>query len=82
MPLRSLIARSIDPQPTSGRLSRTLTATTAESHEDDEHVDRIGPRNIFGRVDFADNDARPESGRKRKFLRRPAQPDGRFHVHI
>lgn len=82
MPLCTLIGRSIDPQPTSGCLSCALTTTTAESHEDDEHVDRIGPRNVVGWIDFADNDTCSESGRKRKLLRRSVEPDRHVHVHI
>lgn len=82
MPLRSLITRSVDPQPTSCGLSCTLAAAATEPHEDDEHVDRVGSRDIVRRIDFADNVARSEPGRQRKLLRRPAEPDGHFHVHI
>lgn len=82
MPLCALIGRSIDPQPTSGRLSCPLTATAAESHEDDEYVNRFRSRNILRRVDFADNDSRSESECERKLLCRSAQPDRHLHIHI
>lgn len=82
MPLCALITRSVDPQQTSRRLSRSLATAAAEPHEDDEHVDRLRPRNFIGWLDLADNDARPEPRRKRKFLCRPGQSDWHLLVHI
>lgn len=82
MPLRSLITRSIDPQPTSRRLSRAFAATAAKPYEDYEYVDRFRSWNFFGWLDLAHNDPCPESGWKWKFLCRSDKPNWCLFVHI
>lgn len=82
MPFRSLVARSVDPQPTSCRLSCAFATTAAESHENDEHVDRLGPWDIIGRLDLTNDDSRAESEWKWKLLCWSAEPNWRLHIRI